>query len=410
MGSLSRREALGRTQPWYPPELGSSEDFSDVGDLLCEVIAEGAKPKPTNGASSGRLRIGHNGGPALSKVEVREALFGLTRKQIFQRCVWLSEESTHTKIVLLCIARFFDDDAQNSSMSYAQIERDCECDESTAKREVKKAKGRWLRVEPGKGFWRPQGNENLYHGICPPDLVERLHVGKCGSKKGVAGNHPLDEQGEGARAAQGCQENTPAEKQGSQETTGSQEATPGVSGNHPNCVVTLDKKDSPPSPRKRRAKRGREDSFETIIEDLKAAGHPAHVLNAFIAPVSKSLEVRHSSPRRLFEETCKLLAQYPPHFLEIAARQMALDRKVWVSARDLSEPISKALPLAKQWRIRPDMPEHWAAWKAYHLREKGGKGPDWVRYCEAGQGYFFELTEWPPGQGQGQLSAGEVAA
>ena len=134
------------------------------------------------------------------------------------------------------------------------------------------------------------------------------------------------------------------------------------------------------------------------------------MLDGFIAPVVNSLTVGHPSPRGLFEQTCKLLGHYPAHVLEAAARQMTLDRKVWISAKDLSEPIRKAMLLVKRWQITPEMPEHWAAWMAYHLAEKaGGKGPGWASYCEK-TGYFPELTEWPPAYSRGQLSAAEVAA
>ena len=67
MALLSGHEALASTQPWYPPDLGSSEDFSDLGDVLGEVIAEeGTKPISEAHAAAGRPRIGHNGGPPLS--------------------------------------------------------------------------------------------------------------------------------------------------------------------------------------------------------------------------------------------------------------------------------------------------------------------------------------------------------
>jgi hypothetical protein len=64
---MALHEGLASTQPWYPPELGSSEDFSDLGDVLGEVIAEEGT-KRSNGAyaSAGRLCIGHNGGPPMS--------------------------------------------------------------------------------------------------------------------------------------------------------------------------------------------------------------------------------------------------------------------------------------------------------------------------------------------------------
>ena len=77
--------------------------------------------------------------------------------------------------MLLCIGRFFDDNACSSSMSYAQVARECGLHEVTAKKTANAVKDRWLRIGVGKGFYVPgKGAQNLYHGICPPELVERL--------------------------------------------------------------------------------------------------------------------------------------------------------------------------------------------------------------------------------------------
>jgi hypothetical protein len=57
---------------------------------------------------------------------LNDPLAGKTAKQIFEDCVWLSDESTGVKLFLLCIHRFFDADCRSSSMSYKQTARDCD--------------------------------------------------------------------------------------------------------------------------------------------------------------------------------------------------------------------------------------------------------------------------------------------
>jgi hypothetical protein len=119
--------------------------------------------------------IGHN--YPLSDDQIAK----LTPWQLFIDCVWMSEEDTNTKIMLLCIARFMDKQLRGSSMSYSQIARDCGFSEPTAKRCSKKVRARWLRVGVGKGRYVPgKGNENLYHGVIPPDLLDELRRRKSG--------------------------------------------------------------------------------------------------------------------------------------------------------------------------------------------------------------------------------------
>jgi hypothetical protein len=107
-----------------------------------------------------------------------DALAGKTKKQIFFDCVWISEDpedTTAVKLMLLCIGRFFDDDAESSSMSNAQVSRECGLHERSAKRIAEKTRGRWLRIAVKKGYHVPgKGNQNLYSGICPPELVALL--------------------------------------------------------------------------------------------------------------------------------------------------------------------------------------------------------------------------------------------
>jgi hypothetical protein len=156
--------------------------------------------------------VGHNGGPALSGGF--DPLSRLTRKQIFWKCVWLSEETTYRKVLLLSVGRYFDEDARNASMSYQQMARECGFSEATAKREAKGAQGTWLIKELGKGRARPQGRENLYHGLCPPELVERLRKARS-TKTGVSERYPCD----GQKAEQGCHGDTPNGHQGCQPDT-----------------------------------------------------------------------------------------------------------------------------------------------------------------------------------------------
>ena len=150
-------------------------------------------------------------------IRLNDPLAGMTAKQIWTDCVWLSEESTSVKIVLLCIGRFFDDEARSSSMSYGQIVSDCGLHESTAKKIVRAVGGGdytdkpvskwiWVAKEVGAGYKSFFGQQNLYHGKIPDDLVEQLRaVRKNGGSPhdpdlaatvdGVAGKDPVRENG-----------------------------------------------------------------------------------------------------------------------------------------------------------------------------------------------------------------------
>jgi len=112
-----------------------------------------------------------------------DPLAGLTPKQIWHDCVWISDESAETKLFLLCIGRFMSADLQSSDMSYSQIRRDCSISERFAKAAAKNARDRWLRIEPKKGRLTRNGRQNLYHGIIPADLAEQLRARKA---KGLA--------------------------------------------------------------------------------------------------------------------------------------------------------------------------------------------------------------------------------
>jgi hypothetical protein len=118
-----------------------------------------------------------------------DSLAGMTAKQIFTDCIWLSTETKETKIMLLCISRFMDKDLRNCSMSYAQIARDCSLSDHGAINAAQAARDRWLQIEKGKGRLTPNGRQNLYHGIVPPNLVAELRTRKA---KGLT--TPTDEK------------------------------------------------------------------------------------------------------------------------------------------------------------------------------------------------------------------------
>src|SRR5262249_40142110 len=140
-----------------------------------QVIHPAQFQRPNGGFTPHQDLNGHSSAAAIQAVLSNDPLAGVTAKQIFFDCVWLSEESTTTKIMLLCIGRFFDDNARSSSMSYAQVARECGLHEVTAKKTANAVKDRWLRIGVGKGFYVPgKGAQNLYHGVSPPELVERL--------------------------------------------------------------------------------------------------------------------------------------------------------------------------------------------------------------------------------------------
>lgn len=132
-------------------------------------------------------------------VGLDDPLAGLAPWQIYHDCIWISDEGTITKLSLICIAQFMDKNLRASSMSYTQIAADCGFSEATAKRSVKATRGRWLRVEAGKGrYWPGKGNENLYHGIIPEKWAEELRRRK--SKGTVSGDEGIDNAAESINA------------------------------------------------------------------------------------------------------------------------------------------------------------------------------------------------------------------
>jgi hypothetical protein len=115
----------------------------------------------------------------------------LTPKQVFCACIWLSRECVYTKILLLCVARFFKGDTlKSSSMSYQQVARDCSMSERKAMRAAQQIIGRWLVIERGKGHRTGSGPTNLYHGIIPPEIASQLRAA-LGQRQEVSTRHPL---------------------------------------------------------------------------------------------------------------------------------------------------------------------------------------------------------------------------
>ena len=113
----------------------------------------------------------------MSQALQNDPLAGKTVKQIYEDCIWFSDETKKTKIFLLCISRFFNDDARSSSMSYAQVARECGLSKRHAKNIAKYVSGTWLKIEVGKGFYTPgKGFANLYHGVIPQAVADAMRA------------------------------------------------------------------------------------------------------------------------------------------------------------------------------------------------------------------------------------------
>jgi hypothetical protein len=139
----------------------SDHQFSVTPSSTAEII----RPMQFAGSEAAPLGIGHN---------QSDPLACWTPRQVFFACIWLADISTSLKLFLLCVGRFFDEEARSSSMSYAQVARECGMHESSAKRTAKAVAGVWLKVEIGKGRQTARGPQNLYHGQCPPAVVDEL--------------------------------------------------------------------------------------------------------------------------------------------------------------------------------------------------------------------------------------------
>ena len=161
------------------PQSSSSADNIDYvwpADELARFnrYMSGEEPLWEPPAPSPSTALSPPAGQRLKSPPPNDPLASLTPKQIWHDCVWISGETAETKLVLLCVGRFFDPDGRSSSMSYAQIRSDCSLSERFVKYGAKRARDRWLEIEKGKGKLTPNGPQNLYHAICPPELVEEL--------------------------------------------------------------------------------------------------------------------------------------------------------------------------------------------------------------------------------------------
>jgi hypothetical protein len=198
----------------FPTTTYGSSDISDTGMVPRGFPLNGGQPvQHMNGGTHEPPAAGRpspppaEAEPAASPPKANDPLASMTKKQIYFDCIWLSKESTSTKLMLVCIWRYFDADARSSSMSYAQIASDCTLHETSAKRIARDILGKWLSVGKNKGFRTASGPQNLYHGICPPDLVEELRERRrqgqapepdraiMAASEGVASGHPLSPKG-----------------------------------------------------------------------------------------------------------------------------------------------------------------------------------------------------------------------
>jgi hypothetical protein len=152
----------GHKLPWHAPqciELPAEE-------VLARLLTD-ADRQELNGAA--------HAAPAARAAPANDPLAGMTPWQIYQRCIWISDEDAYTKIMLLCVSRFMNRNLRASSMSYAQIARDCGFSERTAKRCAPVVADTWLRIGVGKGRYVPgKGHENRYDGIIPQKWADEL--------------------------------------------------------------------------------------------------------------------------------------------------------------------------------------------------------------------------------------------
>lgn len=125
------------------------------------------------------------------------------------------------------------------------------------------------------------------------------------------------------------------------------------------------------------------------------------MLDTFIGPVVRSLQVVHDDPKGLLSEICKALAQYPEWRLARAAERLTAERKKLVSKKDALDAV-KAVPPQEQVRLTPDRPS-WPAWIEHH-RAGGARGRSYADFLER-EGVFLAATECPPGHSRNHAHA-----
>src|SRR5262249_26466128 len=130
--------------------------------------------------SSASLSVAH---VALAP-EPSDPLAGMQVIHVWRDCVWAAKIHPLCKLVLLCIGRYMDAHGRNCSMSYAQIARDCNIDESTAKRVIRKFSYVGPhRVPPGAELIEGIGRQNPYHAMTPPSVVYGVRAAKLAARQ-----------------------------------------------------------------------------------------------------------------------------------------------------------------------------------------------------------------------------------
>ena len=143
-----------------------------------------------------------------------------------------------------------------------------------------------------------------------------------------------------------------------------------------------------------------------LIEDLRRSGCASHVLKAYIVPVTELIGVP-KNPKALFLKLCTDLAQYPETVLKIAADHTTSKRSMLSTPAQALEDVKTVLPKCPHFKITSTHP----AWHAWRLHYEGQGKKQWASYCE-GQGYFREISEYPPGHwgNNGAVQQNEKAA
>ena len=166
---------------WHTPQC-TEQSVEEAAEARNRLLTDEERREQDDAVRA--ARIGHNRPPD----ELDDPLAKMTPWQIYQRCIWISDEDTNTRISLLALSRYMPKDLRRGcSMSYRQLASDCGFSLATAKRVAKFAVDinrdvTWLRVGVGKGRYVPgKGSENLYFGIVPQkwadELRRRMHGG-----------------------------------------------------------------------------------------------------------------------------------------------------------------------------------------------------------------------------------------
>jgi len=97
----------GHKLPWHAPQC-------------IELPAEEVRARLLTDADRQELNGAAHAAPAARAAPANDPLAGMTPWQIYQRCIWISDEDAYTKIMLLCVSRFMNRNLRASSMSYAR--------------------------------------------------------------------------------------------------------------------------------------------------------------------------------------------------------------------------------------------------------------------------------------------------